>query len=159
MKATTVVFFMVVLILSSCSSAPEKPAAAPELPPRIVQVNMIVSEQANPDVDGRPSPIVMRIYELKNLGKFEGGDFYQLFENYDAQLGPELIVSEQYHLKPGEVKKIKRTLSADTQYVAVSVAFRDLNQAIWKDSIRVTDDKSTDLLVLIEKLNTSIWKK
>jgi type VI secretion system protein VasD len=68
-------------------------------------------------------------------------------------------VSEQYHLKPGDVNIIKRTLSAETRYIAVSAAFRDINQAVWKDTIQLTDEKTTDLLVFIEKLDVSVWKK
>ncbi len=163
MRATSVIFFIVTLVMFGCSSDPEKPVAVAEPPPKVapitVQVRILVSEQANPDIDGRPSPIVIRIYELKSLGKFEDGDFYKLFENYDSQLGPELIVSEQYHLKPGDVNVIKRTLSAETRYIGVSAAFRDINQAIWKDTLELTDEKTTDLLVFIENLNISVWKK
>jgi type VI secretion system protein VasD len=168
MRATTVILFIATFIFFGCSSDPEKPppekpvAVAeppPKAPPSPVQVHMVVSELANPDLNERPSPIVIRIYELKSLGKFEEGDFYKLFENYDSLLGPELIASEQYHLKPGEVNIVKRTLSADTRYIAVSAAFRDINRAIWKDTVQLTDDKTSDLLVFIEKLNISVWKK
>lgn len=54
---------------------------------------------------------------------------------------------------------IKRTLSDDTRYIAVTAAFRDINQAIWKDKIQINDEKITDLLVFIEKLKISVWKK
>jgi len=167
MRAITVIFFIVTLVMFGCGSdpakpPPEKPAAVAEPPPKApitVQVHMLVSEKTNPDIDGRPSPIVIRIYELKSLGKFEEGDFYKLFENYDSQLGPELIVSEEYHLKPGDSNVIKRTLSAETRYIGVSAAFREINQAIWKDTLELTDEKTADLLVFIEKLNISVWKK
>jgi type VI secretion system protein VasD len=97
MRAAIVIFFIASLTLFGCSSDPEKPApekpvtvAEPpqKAPPTTVQVHMVVSEQANPDLNERPSPIVIRIYELKSLGKFEEGDFYKLFENYDSLLGP-----------------------------------------------------------------------
>ena len=163
MRATTVILLIAILALFGCSSDPEKPVPvaepSPKAPPRTVQLHMVVSEQANPDVDERPSPIVIRIYELKSLGKFEVGDFDKLFENYDSYLGPELIGSEEYHLKPGDVNIIKRTLSDETRYIAVSAAFRDINQALWKDTIQLTDEKITDVLVFIEKLNISVWKK
>lgn len=168
MRATTVIFFIVILAMFGCSSdpekpAPEKPVAAAEPPPKAspttVKVHMIVSGDANPDIDGRPSPIVIRIYELKSLGKFEEADFYKLFENYDSQLGPELVASEQYNLKPSDVSIIKRTLSAETRYIGVSAAFRDINQAIWKDTLELPDEKTTDLLVFIGRLNISVWKK
>lgn len=163
MRASTVILLIAALALSGCSSDPEKPAPvaepSPKAPPRTVQIHMVVSDQVNPDLNGRPSPIVMRIYELKSLGKFVEGDFYKLFENYDSHLGSELIESEEFHLKPGDVTMIQRTLSDDTRYIAVTAAFRDINQAIWKDKIQINDEKITDLLVFIEKLKISVWKK
>ena len=163
MRATTVILLIATLALFGCSSDPEKPAPvaepSPKAPPRTVQLHLVVSDQVNPDLNGRPSPIVIRIYELKSPGKFEEGDFYKLFENYDSHLGPELIASEEFHFKPGDVNIIKRTLSDETRYIAVSAAFRDINQAVWKDTIQLTDEKITDLLVFIEKLNISVWKK
>lgn len=70
MRASTVILLIAALALSGCSSDPEKPAPVAELspkaPPRTVQIHMVVSDQVNPDLNGRPSPIVMRIYELKS---------------------------------------------------------------------------------------------
>ena len=169
MKVTTLILCITALALFGCSSDPEKPAAIekpvvvqeppPKAAPLSVEINMVVSEQVNPDLNGRPSPVVIRIYELKNLGKFEEASFDQLVENEAAYLGSELIGSEQYHSNPGDVKKIKRILSVDTRYLAVSAAFRDINQAIWKDSIELTDEKITDLFILIDKLKIRIRKK
>ena len=161
MRVATIILCIATLLIFGCSSDPEKPETAPASlsPPIPAQFNLVASDQVNPDLNGRPSPIVIRVYELKNLGKYEVGDFYQLFENYDAHLGAELVASGEYHINPGEVKKIKRTLSEGTKYVAVAAAYRDINQAIWKDSIRIADEKTIDLLVFIEKLNISIWKK
>ena len=167
MRAATVIFIFI-LVMFGCSSDPEKPAPekpeavaepTPKASPTTAKIHMIVSEQVNPDIDERPSPIMIRIYELKSLGKFEEADFYKLFENYDSQLGPELIASEQYNLKPGEMSVIEREFSADTRYIGVAGAFRDINQAIWKDTIELKDEKTIDLLIFIEKLNISVWKK
>ncbi|MDD5461304.1 MAG: type VI secretion system lipoprotein TssJ [Methylococcales bacterium] len=165
MRATTAIIFILIPVLSGCSSNPEKPppekpvAEAAPAHPANVQLNLMASDQINPDLNGRPSPVVIRIYELKSLGKFEAADFYKLSENYESYLGSELVGSEQYYLKPGDVNVIKQPLSADTRYVAVSAAFRDINKAVWKDKLELTDEKITDLLVFIEKLKTSIWKK
>jgi type VI secretion system protein VasD len=165
MRPRTAIIFTLLWALSGCSSNPEKPP--PEQPvaepapahPANVKLNLMASDQVNPDLNGRPSPVVIRIYELKSLGKFEAADFYKLSEDYESYLGSELVGAEQYYLKPGDVNVIKKSLSADTRYIAVSAAFRDINQAVWKDKLELTDEKITELSVFIEKLKISIWKK
>lgn len=143
------------LLVQGCSSEPEKP----EPPPTIISAKIAVSGKANPDVSGRPSPIVIRMYELKSLGKYVEGDFYDLFENYDSSLGSDLLSSEQFHLKPGDIKTLKHEVSADTRFIAVVAAYRDIDRAVWRDSIMIPAEKTTDLFVFAEPLTVSIWKK
>jgi type VI secretion system protein VasD len=153
-----------ILLLEGCGSDPEKekpePAAKkpektePKL--RQVQLEISVSNEVNPDVDGRPSPIVLRIYELKNLGKFEVGDFFKLFDEYDAFLGADLVASEQFHLQPGDKKTVKHALSEETHYIAAAAAYRDLNKAVWRDSKPLKAKPVTEVEVLLGPLSISI---
>lgn len=100
----------------------EEPKPAEPQPTKI-EVNISVSDQVNPDINGRASPIVVRLYELKNIGKFEEADFYKLFENHEASLGSDLLASEKFHFKPGETKTLSHAVAPDTKYIAVTAAF------------------------------------
>lgn len=146
---------LLTLLLSGCSSAPEKP----EQPPTIVNTKITVSLQANPDIDNRASPIAIRIFELKSLGKYSESDFYGLYDNYESVLGSDLLASEQFNLNPGDIHNLKQTTSTGTQYIAVIAAFRDLNKAIWRDHIILPVGKETQIMVAVEKLAISVWKK
>ena len=146
---------LLVLLLIGCNSSPEKPEAQAT----IVDAKIAVSTQVNPDINNRPSPIVMRVYELKNLGNYAESDYYDLFENYESVLGGDLLASEKYHLKPGDTYALKKSVAPETQYIAVIAAFRDINRAMWKDSIIIPVEKTTQLLIFVDKLSISIWKK
>ena len=160
MRTFTVVVFFIALMLSACSSDPPKEEPKPAEPqPTKIQVNISVSSQVNPDINGRASPVVVRLYELKNIGKFEEADFYKLFENHEASLGSDLLASEKFHFKPGDIKTLSHTVAPDTKYIAVTAAFRDFNQAIWRDSIAIESAKTTELSIVLDKLNVSITKK
>ncbi|WP_411727013.1 type VI secretion system lipoprotein TssJ [Methyloglobulus sp.] len=151
---TTAILF-ITLMLGGCGSEPKK-----EEPPETkIQVNIFVSAQVNPDVNGRPSPIVVRLYELKNIGKFEEADFYKLFEDHEGYLGSDLLASEKFHFKPGEIKALGHAVSPDTKYIAVTAAFRDFNQAVWRDFIAIESAKTTELFVVLESLNVTIKKQ
>lgn len=155
MHKIILVIVLFVLYLGGCGSEPEKPEP-PEPPPTLIQAKIIVSNQVNPDVNGRPSPIVMRIYELKNIGKFEEADFYNLLEGYETFLGADLLASEQFHLQPGDTKIVKHAVAPETKYIAVTAAYRDLNEAVWRCSIRIKTAKTSRFDVILDKLRISI---
>jgi type VI secretion system protein VasD len=157
MRNLTIVIALFTLLLKGCGSEPEKPEPT-EPAPTLIQAKITVSNQVNPDVNGRPSPIVMRIYELKNLGKFEEAGFYNLFEEYESFLSSDLLASEQFHLRPGDTKTVKHAVAPETKYLAVTAAYRDLNQAVWRDSIRIKTAKTTRLEIILDRLGVSIRK-
>lgn len=82
--------FILLLILIGCNSSPEKPEAQAFS----VDTRIAVSAEVNQDINNRPSPIVVRIFELKNLGIYTESDFYDLFENFESVLGGDLLASE-----------------------------------------------------------------
>lgn len=148
-------FILLGLLLSGCSSSPEKP----EVPPTIVDATITVSAEVNPDVYSRASPIVIRVFELKSVGAFNESDFYDLFENHNSALGSDLLGSEKFHLNPGDVHTFKHNSSPEVKFVAVIAAYRNINQAIWRDSVAITANKTTQIMVVANKLTISVWKK
>ena len=151
-KITSIV--VLVSLLLGCSSDPEKPA--PEPPQTLIDAQIIASCQVNPDVNGRPSPIVIRLFELKNLGKFEEADFYKLFEDYASLLSSDLLASEQFNLHPGETKMIKHVVSPETKFIAVTAAYRDLNQSVWRNSIAIETAKTSQFKIMLDQLGINI---
>ena len=157
------VFTFLLLALIGCNTTPERPVETEKLAVQrqatIVNLDVMVSKQANPDVNDRASPVVVRIFQLKNLGKFSESDFYALFENDKEVLGEDLVNAEQFYLKPGEERSLKNTLEPETHYIAVVAAFRDIDQAMWQDSIVIPAENTDQLMILVDKLKVSIWKK
>lgn len=147
--------FILLILLFGCNSAPEKP----DTQAFSVDTKIAVSAEVNPDINNRPSPIVVRIFELKNLGNYTESDFYDLFENYESVLGGDLLASEQFHLKPGDTHTLENSLATETKYIAVIAAFRDINRAMWKDAIIIPVEKNTQILIYVDKLSVSVWKK
>jgi type VI secretion system protein VasD len=156
MKTINFIIFFLCLILSSCGSDP--PKEEPKVEETKIQANIIVSNDVNPDVNGRPSPVVVRIYELKNLGKFDEADFFKLLEDHEGALGSDLLASEKFHLKPGETKEIAHPVSPETKYIAVSAAFRDFNRAVWRYSTPIENAKTSELAIKLNNVNISIEK-
>lgn len=153
MSKITSIIALITLLLG-CGSDPEKPE--PEPPQTLIDAQIVASCQVNPDINGRPSPIVVRLYELKSLGKFEEADFYKLFEDYSSLLSSDLLASEQFNLHPGETKIINHAVSPETKFFAVTAAYRDLNHAVWRNAIPLETAKTTQFKVMLDHLGIDI---
>ena len=126
------------LLLSACAAKPPKTAPA--------HAELSVSGDVNPDASGRASPLVVRVYQLRNDGEFNGADFFSVYEKEKETLGASLVSREEYVLAPGESRKLELPLSAETRFIAVVAAFRDIRTARWRAISRPPEKKLTDLL-------------
>ncbi len=128
----------------------------PQAPATIINAEILASEAINPDGEGRPSPIVVRLYELKNLGTFNALGFFPLYNEEETALGEDLVYREEFSLVPGGKKLFTRTPSADTQFLAVIAAFRNIDQATWKAAVPIPAERITNLIVQLDRLSVSI---
>ncbi len=97
-----------------------------------LDMRLTASADLNPDISGRPSPLVVRLYELKAPSVFENADFFSLYDYGKETLGPDYIALEELTLKPGEQLEMKLALQNETNYIAVLGAYRNMNNANWR---------------------------
>lgn len=132
------------LLLPACGSKP------PPAKPKVITVELQAASNLNPNVNGRPSPVVVRLYELKSAAQFQSTDFVTLFEKDQSALGADVVVREEFVLNPGESKLVSRGLGADSKFIAVMVAFRDLERAKWRSSAQLDPGRDNALVVRLE---------
>jgi len=106
-------------------------AAAPEAAVK-APMTLGASADANPDANGRPSPVVVRIYQLKTDAAFTGSDFFPLFDDDKKVLGPELISRDEFVLAPNEHKTLDISVATETRFIGAIAAFRDIRNAQWR---------------------------
>ena len=122
----------------------------------VVEASFETSQFVNPDPNNPPSPIIVRFYELSSLGNFKSADFFALYEQDEEVLGTDLQAREELQLTPGETRSFERELKAETRYVAVIAAYRDIENANWRSSIEVELNDTTPVIVKLEKLTISM---
>lgn len=98
--------------------------------------------QLNPDSSGRPSPVVLRLYELKSSGTFESAEFFALYSNEAKTLGPALISRKEIQIGPSETRDFIEKLQPGTRVIGVVAAFRNLSSNKWRAIIQVQEGKS-----------------
>ena len=115
----------VVLVTSACAKGgPPKPSKT--------RVALSASNDVNPDGSGKPSPVVVRLYQLKGDAAFNGAEFFALYDDEMKVLGPELIGREEYVLTPSEARTVEVAVSGATRFVGVIAAFRDIRNSQWR---------------------------
>jgi type VI secretion system protein VasD len=122
---------VLVLGLAGCKSKPPpKPEPPPPPPPKPALI--IVSKDVNPDVAGRPSPIVIRVYQLKEEGAFNSANYYALIDKESETLGASLIWREEYELQPGSTRELQLKIPPEARFLAAVAGYRNLNDSRWK---------------------------
>lgn len=93
---------------------------------------LTASEEVNPDLHGRPSPVVVQLFELKHPVAFEHADFFTLYEHAEQALPKDWVSSEELELRPGEQVALKLRSEPQSRYVGIIAAYRDLPHVQWR---------------------------
>ncbi|WP_084801370.1 type VI secretion system lipoprotein TssJ [Bradyrhizobium sp. Ec3.3] len=109
----------------------------------VIQTDPLVNQNAR----GEPSPVVVRIYELKSTTNFDRAQFFELLDNDAKRLGPDLVAKRETELKPGEKYDFERNTPIDTRYIGVIAGFRLGNDAQWRSTAEIKPDRDNTILV------------
>jgi type VI secretion system protein VasD len=121
-----------------------------------INSQILASYEINPDANGRPSPVVVRIYELKSISAFNEADFFKLYDEEVATLGGDLLSREEFEFTPGESHKIIHNAHEQARFFAVIAAYRNIDQASWRASTALKLNSKNSLIVRINKLSVTI---
>tara|TARA_R110001599_G_scaffold57631_12_gene158710 strand:- start:10077 stop:10580 length:504 start_codon:yes stop_codon:yes gene_type:complete len=108
------------------------------------------SAELNPDLSGRPSPIVLRLMALKHPVAFENSDFFSLYQRPREALAPDLLTVEELELRPGEIRELKLSVEEGTRYVGVVAAYRNLPETSWRFVIPVEEQEATQIALSLD---------
>lgn len=107
--------------------------------PTKLDITIHAADDVNPNDLGQASPIRVRIYELKSGETFKQADFLTLHDADKATLGADMLVKDAFILRPGDSKTIRRQSYADTTVIGVLAGYRDLPNATWRDTYKLSD--------------------
>jgi type VI secretion system protein VasD len=149
------------LALNGCSlfqddAPPSAATSAPAPIPFTVELKLAAGSDLNPDIEGRASPLVIRIYQLESISAFNNGDFFALYENDQALIGKDIKYREELEVRPGQKISNKHERQAGARYIAVLAAFRDLDQAQWKAFVEMKPGQNEAFNVNFDKTSVSI---
>lgn len=122
------------IALAGCKSPPPPPPAR-------ISGNIQAVPTLNPSVSQRPSPLRLRVYELRSPTAFNQADFMALYQGDQAALGADLLGRDEFVLQPGETLPYAKVLAPDTRFIGVVAVYRDLERATWRTVVPVQASK------------------
>jgi type VI secretion system protein VasD len=122
--------------LSACgvTSSLSRPEAAPTAVPSAT-FEIVAARSLNPDINGLPKPVLLKVYELRSTATFERAGFLDLQDKDEAQLGGDFVRREEFLISPGERRVIERKGSAEVRAFGLLAGFRDLERSTWRTVI------------------------
>ena len=121
--------------------------------PTVAKGKISAAADVNPNVEGRPSPIHVRVLQLKEEGAFLAGDFWALADNEQQVLGSSLVQRLEYDLAPGETKEFELKIAPDARVLAVMAEYANYRNAQWRV---VTQAPNKSLMDIIKKDRVAI---
>jgi type VI secretion system protein VasD len=141
--ARAIIFVVIPVLIETACGGKAPPPQAPVLPPSITiaapveaktkaTMTLVAGKDTNPDASGRPSPVVVRIYQLRTDGGFNKADFLALLDDDQKVLGNELISRDEFVLDPAEQRSLEVVVGNDTRFVGAFANFKDYRNAQWR---------------------------
>lgn len=130
---TSLLILLALACVTACSAT--RYVATPS-----AKVTLTAAADVNPDPVGRASPVEVRIYELSDRAVFDALDFYAAWDNAEAVLSRQLLSSASMMMMPKESRQLRIELHSEAAFVALVVAYRDIDHAKWKLVYDVNSD-------------------
>lgn len=128
--------------LAACSSAPPPPP-----PPTTIQLTVVGAKALNPDPNGRPSPVMLRLYQLGPSDAFANADFFQVIDQDKATLGPTLLDRQELAVPPDSRQTVTVQPKPDVKTLAVAAAFRAYEEAGWRAMQPIQPNKANNYVL------------
>lgn len=140
-------FFLAIVLLAAAGGA----ACSTDKSAKTTPIKFVVQadQLVNPNARGEPSPLVVRIYELKSTTNFSQAQFFELFDNDTKRLGPDLVAKRELELKPGDKVDFERETPIETKNIGITAGFRLGDDAQWRTTAEVKPDRNNSIVIKV----------
>jgi len=138
---------LLVFGLASCGGAPKKHS---------LNIRISASSDVNPDLNSRPSPVILHVLELSAIDEFNRADFFALTQNDAAALGGDVLNKTEIILTPGSSTETVLELDQQAVYLGFVAGYRDIDNSRWRVSQAVVPGKTDWISVKITKQQIEI---
>lgn len=149
MMTRVLLLVWLISILPGCAG---EPPVEPLPAPTIVNLEIESAADINPDANGNASPVMLRVYELRESSSFNAADFFALFDKEQSALAGDLVRKQELLLKPGDRKQLTLQPGSEVRSLGFFAAFRQLDTAHWRSGAELAPHQTQTLTI---KLNSN----
>ncbi|WP_194436120.1 type VI secretion system lipoprotein TssJ [Vibrio fluminensis] len=131
--------------LMACSSSDDV-VFQPSIP---VTVNLLAQDEINKFEDELARPVIVRLYQLRDVGTFEQADFVTIYESGDSVLASSMVDSKILSpVLPGERRSFTIEVQQETKFLAVFAEFANYEVATTKASVALVEEPEDSPVVI-----------
>lgn len=113
--------------LAGCKSTPPPPPK-----PIDVQVNVVAAPDINPNRSGRPSPVFLRVFQLRDASKFLNAEFDDATLHSDTVLAGVVIARDERMIEPATTVALPLKIDPETRLLGVVAEYFDVANSQWR---------------------------
>lgn len=142
----------ILLVMAGCAGEKTQPT---------IPLEFIVEGDGGMNINeaGEPSPIVLRVYELKSKTAIEQTEFFDLLDKDTEKLGTELLGKREVELKPADTVEFKREAPAETRFLGVIAGFREISKSNWRVVVPIIPERTNVISIKVNALALSVTAK
>jgi type VI secretion system protein VasD len=130
------------IVLSACATNADKPTP--------LQLTIAVANDANPDETGRPSPVVLGVFDLAQAERFRDADYLALLSAPQKKLRSDLL--DQHRLPaiaPGSQRTLALKLDAKANFIGVVAELAQFSDTKARLAIPLKPGRATTLKLIV----------
>jgi len=139
----TVLIIAAVISVSGCASTTDRATQ--------LKLTIVVAADANPDDTGRPSPVVLGVFDLVRPERFRNADYLDLLSAPEKNLRSDLIDTHRTKaIAPGSQQALTLTLDAQTRHIGIVAELLQFSSAKTRIAIPLNRQRATELKLVVD---------
>lgn len=152
-KITPIIYLLCIALFASTMSGCLQVRKKLEIETK-AEIDFFAASDVNPNTEGRPSPVVVKLFKLADSRQFKQQDFLALYENAKERLGVDLLETVQLkEFAPNEQRVEKFKLNPDVKYLGILVEYSRYKEATATLVLPIESYKTNKYQVKLSHLN------
>jgi type VI secretion system protein VasD len=127
-------WFLLGLLLVLLAGCPKQPAR--------VNIVLNAASNVNPDAQGQALSVVVRIYQLKDKGRFEAADYNAIWKSDKETLSEDLLERQERMIQPGTQEMLEIQANSMANYLGAVALFRNPSGDSWRKIVPIIKNAS-----------------
>jgi len=127
-----------ILMLQGCSTVEQTTGISLGNQETTLTITLKAAADINPDLNNKPSPVLVRLFFLTARSNFDNSSYDVLFNKADGGLAGEFLTVRDILLVPGSQQELKLEQNEQVAFIGVVAGYRQLDAIRWRDAILAT---------------------